>query len=167
MTVNRTMRELEEIHFVASRRIGRAYVWEVNHKSYAFHAFSKMTGVFSKIKDPLSELKSTILGGLPLDSIHKMVLFGSVARSDARPGSDIDLFVLTKDDAAKADIQGSLEELSLRCLDMFGNMLSPYVLTLGEMKAKRNLKLLSEIESGILLYQRIPADADKDKDPIH
>lgn len=161
MTVNRTMRELEELHFVASSRIGRAYAWKVNRQSYAFQVFSKISGVISEINDPLAELKSTILGRLPLSSIHKLALFGSIARNDARSGSDIDLFALVEDDSAKAGIQSSLEQLGLLCLDKFGNMLSPYVLTADETKAKKNLKLLSEIESGILLYRRESADDGK------
>ena len=159
MTVNRTMRELEELHFVNSSRIGRASVWKVNRKSYAFHVFSQIAEMLSEIKDPPVELKSTILENLPLSSVHKLVLFGSIAKGNARPGSDLDLFILVKDEAAKTKILSSLESLNLLCLDKFGNMLSPYILTLVEMQGKRNLKLLSDIESGIILYRRDPIDA--------
>jgi len=44
--------------------------------------------------------------------------------------------------------------LSLICLERFGNTLSPYVLTRKGLREKEGLKLLSEIDSGIILHQR-------------
>jgi len=58
------------------------------------------------------------------------------------------------DESAMAEIHASVEALSLICLERFGNALSPYVLTRKGLREKEGLKLLSEIDSGIVLHQR-------------
>jgi predicted nucleotidyltransferase len=154
MSVNRTMQELESIHFVRSRRVGRAHVWTVNHKSYARRIFSELVEALSNTRSPIDDLKETIVTNLPLRVIDKLVLFGSVARQDERPGSDIDLFVLVRDEADKNEIETPLETLSLLCFEKYGNPLSPYILCREDLKKKKGLKLLTEIDSGLVLYRR-------------
>lgn len=61
------------------------------------------------------------------------------------------------DDNAKAfkaqrRIEPYIEKLALKCLDRYGNVLSPYILTEKNMKQKKNLNLIREIQSGIQLY---------------
>ena len=84
--------------------------------------------------------------------VLKAVLFGSVARGDEEAGSDIDLFLLVNDDKAKAQAQKQAEALAEKCLELFGNALSPYILTLAEYKQPRNKKLIDNINGGITIY---------------
>jgi len=158
MSVNRTMQELEEINFVHPGRVGRAHVWRVNRRSYAYQVYSRVIEAISAINSPLDDLKATILATLPLPAIEKLVLFGSVARQEERHDSDIDIFILAKDESAMAEIHASVEALSLICLERFGNALSPYILTRKGLREKEGLKLLSEIDSGIVLHQRNAGD---------
>jgi predicted nucleotidyltransferase len=162
MSVNRAMRELEDLNFVHPNRVGRAHVWKVNRKSYAFEVFSKIMETLSKIKDPLADFKTMILENLPLASVEKLVLFGSIARRVERSDSDIDLFILVNDESAKTKIGPAVGALTLLCLDKFGNTLSPYILTLKQMKEKDGFKLLSGIKAGIVLYQRDDEDVSPD-----
>ena len=41
MSVNRTMKELEDLNFVHFIRVGNAHLWKVNKKSYAYKSFQK------------------------------------------------------------------------------------------------------------------------------
>jgi len=156
MSVNRIMRELEAINFVAVTRAGTAFLWKTNRQSYAFELFSKIVESFSQISTPLEDLKTTLRQSLPLPAIEKLVLFGSIAKQKESPGSDIDLLVLVKGEAEKMIVEPALEALNILCLKKFGNPLSPYLRTLAEMAASDQLKLNKEIRLGIVLHPPDP-----------
>lgn len=154
MSVNRTMDELASLNFAHSSRIGRARVWKVNRSSYAFLLFTKVLESCLKVGEPLDDLKKTIIETLPLEFIKKITLFGSITRKAERSGGDIELLILVNNDSALAALTPALEELSSHCLDRFGNALSPHVLTPDQLQEKNGLKMLSEMESGIVFYER-------------
>jgi len=53
MTINRIMKELADINFVSYVTIGKAHLWKVNRRSYAFSVLSQLIKEISKIKGPL------------------------------------------------------------------------------------------------------------------
>ncbi len=152
MSVNRTMRELAEINFIDFVTIGKAHLWRVNRKSYAFKVLSELIKGVSDIKDPLEELKKILLRNLPKTLIKKVVLFGSIPKGSERANSDIDLFVLVKDKQSKQKLEPQIEKLSTICFEVYGNRLAPYILTEWEMKQKKNLKIISEIDKGLEIF---------------
>jgi len=158
MSINRTMRELSEVNFVNFVTVGKAHLWKVNRKSYAFQVLSELIKGFSRIKDPLDDLKGIILTNIPKNLVKKVVLFGSVAKAEERGDSDIDIFFLVKDAKDKEKFDLTLEKLSNACLEIYGNRLSPYILTEREAKKKARQKFLSEINKGIEIF---PSRKDK------
>jgi predicted nucleotidyltransferase len=154
MSVNRTMRELAELNFVNFITVGKAHLWKVNSKSYAYKVLSGLIKGVSGITEPLEDLKKMFLRKLPKALIKKVVLFGSVAKDSEKANSDIDVFILVKDKQSKEKTESSLEKLSNECLDIYGNRLVPYVLTEQELKQKKNLKIISEIEKGIQIFPK-------------
>lgn len=64
--------------------------------------------------------------------IESVVLFGSVARGEAKPQSDVDVLLLLKDRRRVQAVKRSLLENSLKISDRFGVRLSPYVIGIGE-----------------------------------
>ena len=152
MSVNRTMRELAELNFVNFVTIGKAHLWRVNHKSYAFRALSELIKGVSGIQEPIEELKKILLKNLPKTLIKRIVLFGSVAKGSERTNSDIDIFVLSRDKQSKEKLESSIEKLSNICFEMYGNRLAPYILTEQELKQKKRLKVISEIKKGIEIF---------------
>lgn len=152
MSINRTMRELSEINFVNFATIGKAHLWKVNRKSYAFKVLSEFIKGVSRIKDPLDDLKDMILTNIPKTLIKKVVLFGSVAKGEEKTNSDIDVFFLVKDIKVKEKVGSALEKLSNACLEIYGNRLSPYILTEQEVRKKAKQKFLSEINKGIEIF---------------
>ncbi len=152
MSVNRIMRELAEVNFVYSQRVGTSNLWRVNRKSYVFQM---LTGPFSILLDPegpLEELKTTILNNLPLSLVAKVSLFGSIASRTEKFDSDIDLFVQVSNRDNKHQVELAIEKLATLCLAKFGNVLSLYILTKEELKARSRLKLISNIRKGVVLY---------------
>jgi predicted nucleotidyltransferase len=77
-------------------------------------------------------------------NIHKVWIFGSFARQDDRPGSDIDLAVKTDDDFSYfdlAEVQYHLEQKLQRKIDIgFMDSFKPYILN----KIKSDLQLIYE-----------------------
>lgn len=152
MSINRTMRELSEVNFVNFVTIGKAHLWKVNRKSYAFKVLSEFINGVSRIKGPLDDLKNMILTNIPKTLIKKVILFGSVAKGTEKIDSDIDVFFLVKDSKGKEKLEFALEKLSNACLEIYGNRLSPYILTEQEVKKKTRQKFLSEINKGIEIF---------------
>ena len=154
MSVNRTMRELGELNFVNFVTIGKAHLWRVNRKSYAFRVLSELFKGISGIKEPLEDLKEILLNNLPKTLIKKVVLFGSIAKASERSNSDIDVFVLVKNKESKKKLEPQIDKLSNICLEAYGNRLAPYILTEQETEQKKNLKIVSEINKGIQIFPR-------------
>ncbi|MDP2831249.1 MAG: nucleotidyltransferase domain-containing protein [Candidatus Omnitrophota bacterium] len=152
MSINRTMQELSEVNFVNFITIGKAHLWKVNRKSYAFKMLSEFIEGVSRIKEPLDDLKNIILKSTPKALVKKVVLFGSVAKGAGKLDSDIDVFFLVKDNKNKKKLGFALEKLSNACLETYGNRLSPYILTEQETKKKARQKFLSEINKGIKIF---------------
>ena len=154
MSVNRTMRELGELNFVNFITIGKAHLWRVNRKSYAFRVLSELFKGVSGIKEPLEDLKEILLNNLPKTLIKKVVLFGSIAKASERSNSDIDVFVLVKNKESKKKLESQIDKLSNMCLEAYGNRLAPYILTEQEIEQKKNLKIVSEINKGIQIFPK-------------
>ncbi|MDO8747669.1 MAG: nucleotidyltransferase domain-containing protein [Candidatus Omnitrophota bacterium] len=152
MSINRTMRELSEVNFANFITIGKAHLWRVNRKSYAFKILSEFINGVSRVKEPLDDLKNTILTNTPKALIKKTVLFGSVAQGAEKIDSDIDVFFLVKDSKDKGKLALALEKLSNACLETYGNRLSPYILTEQEIKKKPRQKFIAEINKGIEIF---------------
>ncbi len=152
MSINRTMRKLSEVNFVNFATVGKAHLWKVNRKSYAFKVLSEFINGFSRIKEPLSDLKGVILTNIPKNLVKKVVLFGSIAKGEEKTNSDIDIFFLVKDIKGKRRLGPAIEKLSNACLEIYGNRLSPYILTEQETKKKTRQKFLSEINKGIEIF---------------
>ena len=121
-------------------------------------ASSEFIKGISCVKDPLSDLKNLLLSNLPKTIIKRAVLFGSIAEGAEKINSDIDIFFLVKDRKYKRKLELLLDKLSNICLEAYGNRLSPYILTEQEMKKKKSLKLISEINKGIQIF---PVRKDK------
>ncbi len=154
MSVNRTMREFLEYNLVNFATAGRAHLWRVNKKSYAFKALSELIRCTGKISEPLDDLKKTIRANLRGTPAERAVLFGSIASGLEKTDSDIDLFIQVKDDAARKKLEQTANKLSTMCLEKYGNVLSPYILTNREIDNKKELTIISEINKGDEIYRR-------------
>ena len=154
MSINRTMRELADLNFVNFITVGKAHLWKVNFKSYAYKALSGLIKGVSAVAEPIEDLEKMFLRRMPKTLIKKVALFGSVAKGLEKANSDIDVFILAKDKQGKKKIESSIEKLSNECFDAYGNRLAPYVLAEQELKQKKNLKIISEIDKGIQIFPK-------------
>ena len=152
MSVNRALRELNELNLVHYMTVGRAHLWKVNRRSYIFGMLKKFMQQIKDIEDPLQALKKMITSTLSQTSVQRIVLFGSIVQKTERSESDIDVFLLIKNQEDKARLEPALERLSMQCLDKFGNRLAPYLLTQKEFHQKKHLEVIAAVNKGIHLY---------------
>lgn len=152
MSVNRTMKELAELNFVNYTTIGKAHTWKVNRKSYFFKIISQLIDKKLSADTPLQNLKQTLMKYIPKTLVKRIILFGSISKGVEKTHSDIDIFILAKDNEAKTKIEPYIERLVNVCLETYGNRLSAYVLTNQELKNKRDLNITAEINTGIEIF---------------
>lgn len=153
MSINRIMRNLADVNFVNYITVGKAHLWKVNKKSHAYRILSALVAEISTINDPLGDLTKVLRKGLPKKLLKRVVLFGSVAKGTEKVNSDIDVFILVKDKQSAAMLEPSIEKLSNVCFELYGNRLAPYILTEKEMKRKKNLHIIQEIDRGIQIFK--------------
>ncbi|OGS50979.1 MAG: hypothetical protein A3K65_04885 [Euryarchaeota archaeon RBG_16_68_12] len=143
-TVDLALQDLAAYDLVALRRIGRANVYTANRDNYRFRAFQELV---RREEATLGQLMEEIRKGLP--PVLSCVLFGSVARGEERPGSDIDLLVVLKDPKA-ADAE--LSTLGLRVSERFSLRPAPILLTPRELRRKWNAPhVVAAREHGLLV----------------
>lgn len=138
MSVNRIMKEFQELNLVSQARIGGVNVWKLNKDSWGYSALSALKDIQI---DPLQHLKTELSFGA-FESVVEAYIFGSVAEGRELPESDIDLLLIVRDEKAKKELKSYLAEKQENCIKKFGNKLSPYLLTLSEAKKEKNKKLI-------------------------
>ncbi len=134
--------------------VGKAHPWRVNRKSYVFKVLHQLIKEVSETKEPLENLIETLVKDLPEALIKRVLLFGSLVKGSERPDSDIDIFVVVKNNQDKQKLEKSFDKLSNMCLEVYGNRLAPYVLTEKEVSQKKRLKIISEVNKGLQLFPR-------------
>lgn len=85
-TVQEALKALAQIGVVSMRIVGRAGIHTINEGHYTVAPLRALV-------DPIGALTETVRETVG-EEVKAAILFGSVARGEARPGSDIDLAVL-------------------------------------------------------------------------
>jgi predicted nucleotidyltransferase len=123
---------------------GRSHVWRLapEHvlRNVLIHAFEGEA-------DSLGTLKAEIERLIQPLPITRAVLFGSVARGENRPASDVDLFVQVESNAEKESVESALSAASARFALRFGNPLSSLVLDRTQLRNSTNTEMLQRIFS--------------------
>ena len=152
--VSKTLKEFQELNFVTPSRIGAAIIWEVNTPSYAYKLLEDL---FNKIKQPpIEQLKidiATPFSSMGRGEIKRIVIFGSIADGRERPNSDIDVFVLVRDERAKRGAIRILSYLEELCMIKYGNKLSAQVKTATEFSGLQNKMFVENIKKGIIVME--------------
>lgn len=140
--------ELEKLGVVTIQPVGRSSLVSLNEKSYILERIMKP--MIRAEQETLEELVKTLKRCLGQEKnrnrkeIISAVLFGSLTRHEEREESDIDLFVVSNDfDGANELLSKTREEVT----SVFGNRLSPVIMSERELKLKRNTPLVKDIEA--------------------
>lgn len=144
------LNELTRQGVIMMRNMGNTHVYTLNTENYIVsdllkplyisedEALNKIIGIIKRNLSS-SKIKSKILN---------VSLFGSVNKGEDHPASDIDLAVIISDAKTKSKVEKLFEKIDKSVSRKFGNVISPYINTKSEFRAKRKRKL--EVVKNIL-----------------
>jgi predicted nucleotidyltransferase len=121
-----------------------------------------------RVSDVFEWLRELLADHLDRGAVHSAVLYGSAARGDDRPESDLDLLVVTTTDEAVREIHGHVVEQASEMDERFGLDLSPLVIShrrLREQLAAGDMVMATAIREGRQvagepLYELVPAEVE-------
>jgi hypothetical protein len=121
--------ELTELGILLRDQTPGTHLYRINREH---HLATPLAALFEAEASRLSEvrkaLRSALEGAGILDSVRSAVLYGSNARGEAGPRSDLDVLVVTRDEAAVPPVQEALLDAGSAIENRFGPLLSAYVL---------------------------------------
>jgi uncharacterized protein len=141
---NAALEALRDSGIVFREIAGRAYVWRLAREHVLCDALLGIFRAEAGLPKTLKLELENVLRALP---IERAFLFGSVARGEGRPTSDLDLFVQVRSKSEKETVEDALSGASARFALRFGNPLSALVLDRAQMRHPTNPALISQILS--------------------
>jgi predicted nucleotidyltransferase len=136
------LKDLEDAGLARRQIAGRSHVWRWNTSNPLTTPLEKLFLVEGGL---LSAVSEAIRPALVTAHVRRAVIFGSVARGEEGPHSDIDLFVEVADEGDRVILLRALERVDGRLRARLGNSLRPLVYTRDELVRPRNPTLLAGI----------------------
>lgn len=150
------LRVLQKEGLLTLRNMGKTHVYSL--KEGSFLVSNLLKPLFTKeghiLDTVIALIKRKVSGSRVKRDITSVALFGSVSASREHPTSDIDLVVVVENAKAKSVVERLFEVVDERISKQFGNILSPYVNTRNEFKAKHK-KGLAVIKNILKTYKLI------------
>ncbi len=143
--------DLVEENLVTRRVAGRAYLYGLVSSSYAARAIGAL---FQADRSPLAELEKLVQKKLQREPVVSAILYGSLVRKEEAAGSDIDLYLVVREEEARKRVEELVTELNGLTSSYFGNRLSALVKTVEESRrayrSRRGLEVELEKEGRVL-----------------
>lgn len=135
-----TIGDLEKFGIVQVQPVGKAHQISLNKKSFLLNKI--IEPIFKVEQNTLQEVISILKRNLVSKKIISAVIFGSVARSEEKEDSDIDLLIISNDyDTAIEIVSKVIEEISL----MFHTTISHMIFSEKQLQSKRKSDLINSI----------------------
>jgi predicted nucleotidyltransferase len=121
--------ELTELGILLRDQTPGTHLYRINREH---HLAAPLAALFEAEASRVSEVRKALRSALEiaglLDSVRSAVLYGSNARAEASPRSDLDVLVVTRDEAAVPLVRDALLDAGSAIENRFGPLLSAYVL---------------------------------------
>jgi predicted nucleotidyltransferase len=143
--IKKVLDELEKTNVVKLRTLGKSHAFKLNANSYAARI---VEDVFEKEAKALSELQEMLRKGVTSSWVTSAALFGSVAKAEETPLSDIDLFIVTEN---RKKVEEIIAELQKDVSEKFGNSISAYYVSKQDLKNKRRDSPIKQVLQDHLL----------------
>ncbi len=138
--VHKALIDLYDMNVITLKSVGKSHTVTLNEES---HTRDLLEYLFKFEEETLRALQSLINNYLcSQPNISSAAIFGSVARGEEEPRSDIDLLILSND-REKAEV--AVSELQVEVSRKFGNPLTTYIITREELEG-RKIPLMKEIQ---------------------
>ena len=142
------LKELESAGLVLRQRAGGTDLYQLNEKS------SAANGVLKPIYDWETGLPAELAGMYVErlgDAVVTVRLFGSVARGDEKPGSDVDILLTVTDGADLQRTEDAVGEIDLAAGQRIGRPVSTIVVTERE--------YIKKLKGGQGFWKDVPKDS--------
>lgn len=137
-----SLQVLEESGLIVRDIAGRSHVWRLAER----HALAPVLKTLFRIEaTSMSALQSDIESVIRKLPVQRAILFGSVARGDEHPTSDVDILLTVRSTADKEQVEETLSAASLHFAIRFGNPLSTLVMEERHFDSPPNPSLLANI----------------------
>lgn len=154
-TSSKFLKELVGEGVIFSKGVGRSYLYHLNDRSYVVRNI--LMPFFEREKDVVDNIvsrvrKAALRSGAKIKTI---AIFGSVAKKSDTSKSDIDILIVISELKDKPRVEASINALSKMIATDFNTAISPYVLSVDQLKKryKKKAPLIKEIvQSYKLLY---------------
>ena len=145
-----TLRALEAEGVVQPRNVPPAVLWTVNQRHVLLRLLVDLTELDDSLRKVFkAALRSAVAPSRPVAAI----LFGSVARREERPTSDVDLLVVIRHARDRDKVFRSVIDQGSPFFWRFGNRLAPIVITEREFRAKREYGFVAEaLREGVWIW---------------
>lgn len=146
------LEELERNGLVVRQSAGRAYLYSLDNENIVISEFLEEG---FRLEDALLNRLATVYFEEMGSNLVSVILFGSIAKGEERPESDVDLVLIVKDKANLKVIEDHASEASLKVTRRFGNQASAILVKKAdfEKKMKQKKGLWREIaDTGIELF---------------
>jgi predicted nucleotidyltransferase len=125
--------DLEALGVITKDYAGAAQLYELNRTNYVVREM--LVPVLTAERRVLMALASRFYERFGKD-LKSITLFGSVARNEDEPDSDIDLILVTRDGSEVERLEGLAAEVSLDAALEFGGAVSAFVVPESEYRSK-------------------------------
>ena len=147
---------LENLGIVRRQRGGRDHIFTLNRNHYLVE--QGIIPVFAIEHKFLEEVKSVIANAVKRQALS-VILFGSVARGEEIPQSDLDICCIVKNKLQQGKLQSILDGMSPTLHNRFGVKIGPIFFTLDEFKkkaSKRNPLIKQILDHGKVITGKNP-----------
>jgi predicted nucleotidyltransferase len=118
---NRILDEFTNSGLVEQKRAGRSFLYSLNDSHYFVNDIKNLFNSEDKALDRVADIVRSKVG----DSLRYLIIFGSVARGEEGPSSDIDMVVSVKDHSIKRDLDELALEISNESIALTGSPAHP------------------------------------------
>ena len=154
-SAHEALKRLYERGLVRFRRVSNIHLYQANEENRVFQKvivalFEAELAVNKELDRTIAE---TLVGRATRKGVLSIVSFGSRARGDTAPSSDLDILIVVTTKAAFAAVEAPADALRSLVGRRFNIPISPIIQTLAEVRRKRSLPLYANIlRDGRLLY---------------
>ncbi|MBT2517668.1 nucleotidyltransferase domain-containing protein [Streptomyces sp. ISL-90] len=142
-TTQGALEQLVGIGLVDARPVGAANVYTLNREHVLWPPIEQLLSAPAITEQRIGELLAATVG----DDVVATLLYGSFARNEAGPDSDVDIFIVWRDDMDEAVTSGLLDEIAQRIRRMTGNSAQIIAVTPAELEGlvERNDPLIDSL----------------------
>jgi len=154
---HQALKQLDARGLALFRRVSNVHLYKINSDNYLVEQvftplFQAEAALPGRVLETIKEFLINCPGG---EKPLSVVMFGSMATGRERLNSDLDLLVVTPDDAGAGKMEQRIQQLRTLVYRRFSIPLSPYIQPLAGIRAKYKQKLpliLRILSEGQCLY---------------